>query len=72
MPLSIRRPTVDVTEPAGIRVNYDELAKTNRRGQASFSTSDGHGLYALTINDLELRGFTFDASNSVLSNSITK
>lgn len=45
---------------------------TNRRGQASFSTSDGRGTYTLTIENLDLSNFTFDPSNSVLSKSITK
>ena len=48
-------------------------ATVSGRGTARFNQSDsGSGTYTLTITDVTIGGYTFDAANSVLSNSIAK
>ena len=58
------------TRPNGTTTT--QYATTNRKGNASFSTSDGLGTYTLTVDNLSLDGFTFDRWNSVISESITR
>ena len=48
-------------------------ASVSGRGTARFDVGDnGSGTYMLTITEVSLGGYTFDAANSVLSNSIAK
>lgn len=44
---------------------------TNGQGVAFFNQNDGLGTFTLTVTDVTLTGYTFDAANSVTSNSVT-
>lgn len=41
-------------------------AATNGRGEAKFTVSEGVGMYRLTVADITLAGYSFDAARSVL------
>lgn len=47
------------------------FAYTDRRGVATFTASGGSGVYTLTVTDVVLTGYTFDAAASQLSRSIS-
>jgi PKD domain len=49
-----------------------QTATTNSTGIAKFSTKADRGTYTLTVTNITKTGYTFDASNSVLTKSITK
>ncbi len=46
-------------------------SSTNDSGVAVFTTFGGSGVYTLTVNGIAAPGYVFDASNSVLTRSIT-
>lgn len=46
-------------------------AYTNRKGEATFSASDGSGDYTLTVGNVTLAGYTFDAANSTLTATLS-
>jgi hypothetical protein len=50
----------------------NQSAVTASNGIATFNISGGHGTYTLTAVNISKTGFTFDAANSVLSQSITR
>ena len=50
----------------------DQVATTNSKGVATFTTSGGRGVYTLTVTNITKSGYTFDPANSLLSKSITK
>lgn len=56
------------TTPAGSRTAF---AYTDRRGVATITESGGRGVYMLTVTDVVLTGYTFDAAASQLSASLT-
>jgi hypothetical protein len=58
------------TLPGGAVQN--QTATTNTKGLASFSVTGGAGMYILTVTNLAKSGYTFDPTNSVLSQSITR
>jgi hypothetical protein len=47
-------------------------ATTNSLGQAKFTVSSTRGTYKLTVTNVTKAGYTFDATGSILSKSITK
>jgi PKD repeat protein len=49
-----------------------QTATTNTSGIASFSVKGSRGTYTLTVNNITKSGYLFDASNSILSRSITQ
>jgi PKD domain/PQQ-like domain len=57
-------------KPDGTSVT--QTVMTGASGTASFSTSGGRGTYTLTVTNLAKSGYTFDATNSILTKSITK
>lgn len=62
--------SVTWTKPGGATVL--QTATTGANGIAKFSTSGARGTFTLTVNSVVKSGYTFDAANSILSNSITK
>ena len=49
-----------------------QSAVSASNGIATFTTSGGRGTYTLTVANIGKPGYTFDAANSVLSQSITR
>jgi len=58
------------TRPGGSTVA--QTVTTGANGIAKFSTSGSRGTYTLTVTGVTKSGYTFDAAQSVLSNSITR
>ena len=54
------------------RATSSQTATTSSTGIAKFSATGGHGTYTLTVGNITKTGYTFDAANSMLKNSITK
>lgn len=45
---------------------FSQSATTSGKGGAKFSMSDGQGMYQLTVTDINLDGYTFDPTHSIL------
>jgi Bacterial Ig domain len=59
---------VSWTKPRGATVTQN--ATTDSSGVATLSTSGGQGTYRIRITNVTKSGYTFDAADSVLSNSL--
>ncbi len=66
----VRNATVSITWtlPGGATVT--DSADSNRSGLAFFDLTGATGRYTLTINNIVVPGYTFDAKNSMLSKRI--
>ena len=63
---------VSVTWAYPGRGTSPQTATTRSTGIAKFSTTGGHCTYTLTVGNITKTGYSFDAANSMLKNSITK
>jgi hypothetical protein len=64
--------TVSATWTLPNNTVQSQSAVSASNGIATFTVSDGRGTYTLTVGDIGKPGYTFDAANSVLSQSITR
>ncbi len=54
----------------GVSVPHNQTAPTDSAGEAAFTATNGPGSYTLNVTGVAKTGFTFDANNSVLRQSI--
>jgi len=73
---SLGQPVAGATVPARWTLpngsTTTSTAQTDSSGRARFTISGSRGRYTLTVTNVVKTGYTFDASGSILSRSITK